>query len=255
MYFYIFENSKANREKKIQEKAKQIIAELGISGENVTPNPARSIDELIDIGLTKGFSTFVGIGSDIFANKIISSLLSNKKNCEEDKPVFGFVPTDFDKSQIGKIINVTNIENACKSLRFRTLKTISLGLAIPNKYFITPLTINSQFPFSVHLILPNLEAVGSATQIKITPDINISFSDNNLGNSGIQKLLNIFKGEKMTYSEKYSSRFTTDALKLVCEPSIPVNLENEIIAKTPIQIKRIDNHLQIIINRGTIAVE
>jgi len=249
MYYYLFESAKNSRDKKTQEKIKRVTINLGIAGENVSPSPARTIDELIDIGLTKGYSTFVAVGSDLFANKIITGLLNNTQY--KDKIAFGFIPYDTNVSALAKIIDFENYEQACQNLRFRYLKKQDVSLLFPNKYFITPINISAGSVFSVHIIHPNFEAVSSATDVNINPDLKISWTDKNYAMSKFQAFINKFN-KKMINNDSYS-QITASEIKIETSPSLQVYLSNEVIAKTPIKIKLLHNYLQIIVNRDKIA--
>ena len=68
MYYYIMDSPKNISEKRTQEKIKNILGLLGITGETVTVTPARSIEELTNMGLAKKYSTIVAVGGDRWYN-------------------------------------------------------------------------------------------------------------------------------------------------------------------------------------------
>lgn len=250
MYYYIFEPTKNRFDRSFQERLKRTINTLGIAGETVMPTPARTVNELVEIGLTKGYSTIVGAGSDLFANKLVTALLGLKRK-EEQRVVFGFIPTDPANSSVAKIIKVTNIQEACETLRYRKIEVKSVGLIYPKKYFICPLNLFSKKPIRVSLTLPQVEAIGEATNIIISPDISISLTNTNLSPSSIKKLFySLFSRE---LNDDYTSRFNCDKMVFQTSPSLPVYLESEIIAHTPIELIRVDNYLHLIVGRDMIG--
>jgi diacylglycerol kinase family enzyme len=252
MYYYVYESIGSNTDRKIQEKIKKLITSLGIVGEQVTPNPARTIDELIDIAITKGYSTIVAVGSDIFANKIASSILNQQKP-DSQKIVFGFLPYNPETSILASSLNIATHEQAVQALRFRKLKDLSIAVLIPNKFFLIPLTIESPKPFDLTVKIPNLIAQSQATKITIKPDIQISWENPN-AKPGLLK--NFFK--KIIQNEPIESPksiFKTHSLDLKTDPALGVLLGSEVIARTPIRVKALPNYLHIIVNRASIDVD
>lgn len=250
MYYYVYETTRNSTNRKIQEKIKRLVIGLGISGEQVTPNPARSIDELIDIGVTKGYSTIVAVGSDVFANKVVSSLL-NQKSPEADKIVFGYIPTDLVNSMLASIIGISSLDQAVQALRYRHLKMISLAVVIPNKFFLIPLLIKYGQAFDASIRVPEFIAESKATTLTISPDIYVNWDDESQGQGLIQSFIkNIFGSSKPKTSP---SHIKTDTLDLKTNPSLPVLLGDEIIAKTPIRVKALPDYLQIIVNRDSFS--
>lgn len=249
MYYYIFEPIKNRLDRSFQERLKRTINTLGIAGETVTPTPARTVKELVEIGLMKGYSTIVGAGSDLFANKLITALLSFKQN-DEQRVVFGYVPFDAAKSSLAKIIKVTNTQEACETLRYRKIEVKSVGLIYPKKYFISPINLISKKPIKIALTLLNIEVQSDATQITITPDITVSWTNNSLSPSPTKKLLySLFDKE---IKDNYFSKFSCHKIILQSSPSLPVYLENEIITHTPVEINKVENLLHLIIGRDII---
>jgi diacylglycerol kinase family enzyme len=72
MYYYIFESAKNTSQKNLHEKIKDYLGFLGIAGETMTVSPARSVEELTQMGIEKKYSTIVAVGGDVLINKIAS---------------------------------------------------------------------------------------------------------------------------------------------------------------------------------------
>jgi diacylglycerol kinase family enzyme len=252
MYYYIYESAKSSADRKIQEKIKYLITSIGISGEQVTPNPARTIDELVDIGVTKGYSTIVAVGSDIFANKIASSILNQQKD-ESQKIVFGFLPKNPQESVLAKTLGLNSLEQAVTALRYRKLSDLSIALLMPNKFFLIPLVIKDDKAFNLNIKLPHLTAESTASQIDISPVIEVMWNDQSSSNGMLSNFLNkIFQNNKADHPK---SLLKTHSLDLKTEPSLPVLLGDEVIARTPIRVKALPNYLHIIVNRGSVTEE
>lgn len=250
MYYYIYETVKTSSDRKSQEKIKALIASVGISGEQVTPNPARTIDELVDIGMTKGYSTIVAVGSDIFANKIASSILNQQKE-ESQKVVFGFIPKDQANSQLAPALGLDTLEEAVTALRFRKLSFLSIAILMPNKFFLIPLTITDHKAVNLDLKLPKFEVQATASQINISPKIEITFNDESQNENKLSQFLG--KLFKTKGDDKPHSYFKTTSFDLKTDPVLPVLLGEEVIARTPIRVKSLPDYLHVIVNRATIT--
>ena len=66
MYYYLVEPQRIHDGEVFLERLANLTTDLGIAGEMVVPSPAKPIAQLIDIGLTKGYTTLVCVGSDHF---------------------------------------------------------------------------------------------------------------------------------------------------------------------------------------------
>lgn len=250
MYYYIFEPVKNRHDRSFQERLKRIINTLGIAGETVVPTPARTIDELVEIGLTKGYSTIVGAGSDLFANKLLTSLLGFKSE-DDQRIVIGFIPQNPQTSSIAQIIKVTNAQEACETLRYRKIETSSVGFIYPKKYFISPIQLISKKPVRISLSIPGFEVISEITKITIDPKLTIAWENNQLAPSLAKKFIySLFDKE---LKDNYLTIFHGDRLILQSSPSLPVYLENEIISHTPLEIKRVDSRLHLIVGRDNIS--
>lgn len=252
MYYYLYEPSKSRADRNHYEHIKRLIAEIGITGESVSPTPARSIDELVDIGIGKGYATLVGIGSDLFANRIVSSMLNRQKELEH-RVVFGFIPINYTSSKLAKIIGVNSTKEALDTIRYRKVIPYNVGMISPRKFFITPLLIAVTKSLSVRIIFPSFDVDTSISDVIITPEIKISWDNNFLYSRGLSKLFNkiINKEDKLNY---YSS-FFSDNISIETSSNINVYLESEVIAKTPIHISSVHQRLHLIVTRDKIKSE
>ena len=122
-----------------QEKVKDTLGDLGIAGETVFPSPARTIEELASLGILKGYSTIVAVGSEKIVNKIVTALINQKSNKDT---VLGVIPEDY-TSKIAKRIGVSDYKEACQALKYRKLETVDACCIEPNKYFMTEAVIDS----------------------------------------------------------------------------------------------------------------
>ncbi len=206
----------------------------------------------MDIAITKGYSTIVAVGSDIFANKIASSILNQQKP-DSQKIVFGFLPIEPSTSILAQSLNIETVEQAVQALRFRKVKDLSIAVLVPNKFFLIPITIENPKAFDLEMKIPQLTAQSQAEQIIITPDIQVSWENPAKKPSLVQSFIQkVIKNETI---ELPKTIFKTKTLDLKTDPGLPVMLGSEVIARTPIRAKALPNYLHIIVNRASIDAD
>ena len=199
MYYYIIEPSRGKFISK-QEKIKDILGNLGIAGETVSANSSRTVEELTHLGVVKGYSTIVAIGSESLVNKVITILASEQlaKNT-----VLGVIPDDFN-SALAQKIGVTDLNSACNILKFRKLESVGLCLIEPNKYFITEASIEKSRNTEIYFSLDQLQGKALAKKVSIKPGLEVTFFDENLEGSSSQKFTRwLFGKNQEEYTDDY----------------------------------------------------
>lgn len=249
MYYYIIEPSYGKSINR-QEKIKDILGNLGIAGETVSPSAARTIEELTHLGVVKGYSTIVAVGSETLVNKIITIIANDKTN---KTTVLGVIPNDF-TSNLAKRIGVTDLQSACNALKFRKLETINLGLIEPNKYFITEATISNYKNTEIFFSVENIQGRALVKNVSIKPGLEVSFYDNNAEGGSGKKFVNWLFGKKI--KDIYSSFFMTKRIRIESEKgNLQVKVSGETVAKTPVTFQNRQKTLKIIVARDRIKQE
>lgn len=249
MYYYIIEFGKGkfiNR----QEKIKDVLGNLGIAGETITPSPARTIEELTHLGVVKGYSTIVAVGSEALVNKVITVLASEQLAKDT---VLGVIPDDF-TSPLAKYLGVHDLDGACQTLKYRKVETTNLCLIEPNKYFLTEAVIEGRHNQEIFFSMEKLQGKAWAKKIAIRPGLKITFTDETLegGTSGKFFRWLLAKKEK----DIYTTFFATKRIRFSSEKAnLPIKVSGEVIAKTPATFNNRAKTLKIIVARGRIKVE
>lgn len=252
MYYYITEAGNA-KTAAWQEKIKDILGDLGIAGETVSPTPARTIEELASLGIIKGYSTIVAVGSEKLVNKIVTALI-NQKGAKET--VLGVIPSDFD-GMLARRIGAHDIKEACQALKFRKLQTIDACQIEPNKYFLTEAIIESARATEAYLTLDQIQAGLVFNKIVIKPGLKIQIYDES------KQTINKFKqfwakllGKTFDVKDIYSSNFYSKKIKIETLGRIsPVKVDDEIITKTPMVCVARPQALKIVVARDTIKLQ
>lgn len=246
MYYYIME-PKSGKLASRQEKIKDILGNLGIAGETVSPSAARTIEELTHLGVVKGYSTIVAIGTESLVNKIITALALEK---EAPDVVLGVIPDDF-ASPVAKMIGITDLHQACESLKSRKLTAIDLCLIEPNKYFITEATIDNPRNSEVFFTIEKIQGSALTDHISIKPGMEINMHDKNLEGSSPIRFYNWLFGKKR--EDIFSSYFKAKRLRIELENyNLSIKVSGETVAKTPATFHNRAKLLKIIVARDNI---
>ncbi|MFA6492549.1 MAG: hypothetical protein WCV58_00140 [Patescibacteria group bacterium] len=250
MYYYIIEPSKGKFIRNNQEKIKDILGNLGIAGETVMPNSARTIEELTHLGVVKGYSTIVAVGSESLVNKVITVLATEDlaKNT-----VLGVIPDDFN-SPLTKRIGVTDINSACQALKLRKLETVDLGLIEPNKYFLTEAVIEPIKHKEIFFSMEKIKGKSFAKKVIIKPGLDITLCDPSLEGGTSKKFYQWLFSKKE--KDIYTSNFITRRIRFESEKdNLPIKVSDEIVAKTPATFSNRGRILKIIVARDRMKQE
>ncbi len=232
-----------------QEKIKDILGDLGIAGETVSPSAARTIEELAHLGIIKGYSTIVAVGPESLVNRVITVLATQK---EAPEVVLGIIPDDFN-SQIAKKIGVKDLHSACEALKNRKLDTIDLCFLEPNKYFLTDGIVETFFNSDVYFSMDNLKGRASTHKIIIKPGLEVFFYDKTLKGKPLTSFWHWLFGKRQ--KDIYSSYFETKRLRIESQNSLSLKVSGQTIAKTPITLHNRSRSLKIIVARDRIKEE
>lgn len=250
MYYYIIESA-GKKSEVWQEKVKSILGDIGIAGETVTPSPARTVEELASLGIVKGYSTIVAVGSEKTANKIATAIINRHEN---NDVVLGVIPENYDTA-IARKIRVKDLKHACETLKYRKLEVADACFIEPNKYFLTEATIDTIKTVDAYLKTDSIQAGFSFNRILIKPGLTVNVEDSSGGNTN-KSIFNWLLGKKKVSNDIHSSLFHDKKFKLETPGfSLPIISDGEIIAKTPIILQNRPKVLKIIIARDTIALD
>ena len=248
MYYYIVEPPRGKLVSR-NEKIKDILGDLGIAGETVSPSAARTIEELTHLGVIKGYSTIVAVGSESLANKVITALAAEAAN----DVVLGVIPDDFNSALATKL-GLRDLRQACETLKYRKLSTIDICLVEPNKYFITSAEIASSRNQEIYFSIEKVKGKALADSILIKPGLEIYIHDRNLEGGTSIRFYNWLFGKKR--EDIFSSSFKAKRIRVETENvSLSVKVSGEIVAKTPVTIHNRAKLLKIIVARDKIRSE
>jgi len=246
MYYYIFDIKKFAKSSQV-ENLKNYLGGLGISGEFTYPTPAQSAEELVDLGLSKQYTTIVAIGGDELANTVAGKLVGRKE-------AMGFIPIDA-SSSLCQLIGSNNWKEACDILRFRKLNEIRIGKTASQKYFLTHVDLQIKNPTEITLEFKDFIVQTTATNLMISnfnPSIkkigddflDILMTSTHLDSSILSKIN--FLLAKKKENALANSLLRARSLRIFTKNQIPIISNNYSLAKSPQLIESTDECLRLI---------
>lgn len=235
---------------KTQENIRDLLSLAGIAGEVVTVSPARTTEELVEMGLNKKYSTIVAVGNDRHINKVATHL-------QNTKCALGIIPIN-SSSLIHQLIGASDIKGACEILKYRKLKEINMGAIEPNKYFITQAEIQNSksIPVTITVINQDFDSYQvdtTITELIISRNLYVFLNDKNQGPGFIKNSWAWLIGQKIANFQ--SSILRGKKIKIETKEPIPVTMDGDIVAKTPIVIILQPRVLKIITKPARIMEE
>lgn len=246
MYYYITEPPRSTAERSTLEKARELLTNLGISGEFVTTSPARSIEELAELGVAKRYSTIVAIGSERLINEV-GTLLAGTQY------IFGALPLN-SPAALELATGISTIEEAAEALKYRRVRDASIARIEPNKYFLSEVRLRTKTAVPIQLTMDSYRASLATTLVRIGGS-GIVLTDNELaGGTGPLQWLGRLIGQSSS-TARYSSRLHAERIVLETDSNYPVYLGSDVIARTPLAIEVIPNVLKLITKRDRVVGE
>ncbi len=243
MYYYISEAPRSGDERRALEKARALLTNLGIAGEFVTASPARTVEELAELGAAKKYSTIVALGSERLINQV-GTLLAGTPY------VFGALPLD-NPACLELITGVTSLEEAAEALKYRRVKLVPVMRIEPNKYYITEIRIHLNRSLPVTLTIDGARIEASVSDLRLAGTGQVLLMDRYATHSRLAQVWRWFRGRKEVV--RYDSVFHGREVTIETGETLPVHLGHEVLAKTPLAATLIPNSLKIISKRDRVA--
>ena len=252
MYYYVFEQPKNSTDRKTQDKVREYIEDYGINGEVQNASPARSAEELVDMGLKRGVTTIIGVGSDAHINRVVSMIKTVERGLRRDV-VFGAIPLDA-TSSVKDRLRLTNIQDACEALKHRRYTTVDLGYIEGARYFLTSAEIHVSTPVELTLRADRWEGTNHITDLVVFSDLTFSFYNSLASKKGLQKVFSWIAGGGDVEKNDLSI-FHARTLQVSGGVILPITVEGEVVTKTPAVMYKMPRALKIIVKRDRFVKE
>lgn len=247
MYYYIFDVKKFKKRKEV-ENIKSHLSALGISGEYAYPSNAQTVSELVNLAISKQYTTIVAVGGDDLVNEVAGGLIGKKE-------AMGIIPVDISAS-LSQLIGTDNWHTACEVLRYRKINEMRLGRTASGFYFLTQIDIDAKIGTDVTIELKDymIQArIKSLSVINFSPTmskkgrdyLNIILESVAPSNSVFGKISSLL-GMKQEENELAKSLFHAKSMRIFTKNQVPLLANGKIIAKTPQYIESSDENLRLI---------
>lgn len=246
MYYYVIEPGKGSSLRAKIEKIKGILIDFGISGEIVMASPARTCEELVEMGLSKGYSTIVAVGDEVHANRIAAAL-------EGLNVTLGILPLNPELNLLELINCEYDFRKLCLALKYRHLKTIDLGKIEPNKFFMTAIEIHENSPIDIIGQFDDFFIQTKITDLIITNELFCYLANEGGKGNLIQKTWSYLLGKDEKKLDQ--SLFRNKKITISTRKPFPIKISKQIVARTPLTVVSKPKALQIIVSRVKINQE
>ena len=183
MYAYFIDDWVYDKHHRKLDRLDLALTQKGISGRKIKLARLHDLAGSIKDCMAVGIKTFVAIGNDTTASRILNNILSIKKAQEKEDFSFAFAFIAFQEpSKIANVFGYQNINQAAEALGARRTSKIDLGLLNDRHYFIT----GSIFPKKCSL---GFKAYSVSSLHK---DHHISVCNSNIYSNGSAKQENKF---------------------------------------------------------------
>ncbi len=258
MYYYIVDPSKLSQKEfeRVQNVLYSSLSEYKIAGEIVRVTGMRTILQLVENAFAHETKTIVAVGNDETLHEVINAV--NKREV-----TIGYIPIV--NSEIGEIFGIKDLQSAIKTIAFRRIQDIDLGV-VNGQFFLSKISFGSaETPISIKI---SADEQFSATQTVISGLI-VNSRENvkptKIGNptDGLLDVLllselsrwNKFFKKQVIAQGLYEELPGTSILHFkqvrIHEPSgVPIMLNTRIITRTPATITIVPKALRMIVGKA-----
>lgn len=251
MYYYIFDIKKCKKRATI-EAIKNALLELGISGEYNYVSGAQPAEQLTELGLNRGYSTIVCVGSDDLINSVANRMIGRKE-------AMGVIPLEISKP-MSVLLGLESWKEACEALRFRRIKEMYVGRTANKEHFLTEARIDTVRPVSLTIEFKNYIVQVLAKNFMVSnyyPGIkkvgqdylDVIIESQPLAPSSFMNRLKLIFSAKITSETAAVSVIHARSMRIFTKKPMPIIAGDKIIAKTPQLIESSDEMLRLIVSR------
>lgn len=246
MYYFIFEQPLTRKQSELAQQIEDTVVADGIAGELVVADAYTDIDQLLAAAHHKDFHTVVVVGSPRLANHVAARLIRYEM-------VLGIIPWD-ETPSLNQLIGCTDWQSAVAAVKKRRWKYVALGRLGDQGVFLSTASLQIKRTSEIiRLRTKTYTALFNATQVTL-----------NCTTQGLKEHQVIFTCETVApeltswqrfWRKKVSgpiSRFALENFLLETETPLPIILDHEVIATTPINISTLPRAVRLIIARASI---
>jgi diacylglycerol kinase family enzyme len=240
MYYYILESPSSRAIRQNYQRLRDLLTNFGIAGEMVTASPARTPAELTNMGISKGYSTIVAVGSDAHINQIATSLLG--------RAVLGIIPIGA-SDEIVELIGSADIKGAAESLKQRKISLQPTLFIEPDTLVFLDGVIETQQLCKITIVCDNKVRIHAYFN-KLRVNRNLEIDLESTHTTEVKRFLGIFGPTAQSVTSR--SHFHGKNVRIVTDPPLKLTVAGEAVATAPLQLRYVPESLKLITKRGTV---
>ncbi len=278
MYYYIINpTSGKGAINNLQDKLRQRLKDLGISGEFVKTTGPGDATKMTKLALEKGYTTVVAVGGDETVNEVINGMRS-------DNAAVGIIPIG-NSNQLANHLGITGWQQACDVLAARRITSYAL-IAAGQKFFLSSMTLgfetdldkhaegNDAVPSRVKQVWSGLGRARDFEPLKCNiqvdnkfeldaPIFSLSLVNQKFLNPAADNELIVTIADKPSrrqltsllwqrvrgtsnIEEAATTRFSARRLVITTEPTTGIMIDGKLAGRTPIAVRLTDRRIRFI---------
>jgi len=247
MYYFLFDQVSSSRQRSDFEKIKDIAREYQILSASANISPARNAEELLEDAIAKNYTTVVAVGDDTLINSVVTAIVrkTDKKNI-----ALGIICTNPD-SLLYERWGFVTFEEALETLRYRKLERFTVGMIEPDHYFISSARIECKKPTRFMIEIDRFKIEAIIDRLEVSNNLYILLERYGRERSIVKSAFNWLIGKESTYADR--SVFKGKIIKIISEGQTSVKIGKTEVAKTPVNVYKKLNALNIITKRDRIS--
>lgn len=249
MYYYVLEQLAPRPAQRFRERLTDLATDLGIAGEMVMTSSLKSTDDLIDVGVRKGYTTMVAVGSDGHIGRVITALM---RRPAESRPALGTIPTDRG-SLVAAMLGIDGLRFALTTLKLRHLAYATLAEVEPNKFFLTQARLTAQRPTVFEITIDRARMEVPATSLTVTGDGYVEIRHRQRAATALVRGSAWLIGA--TVPDRTTSLLHGERIRIGSDSPLSVVHERETLAKTPVVFMIRRRALKIVVARANLALD
>lgn len=246
MYYYIFDPPQLPKEYERTAQIKELLTTLGIAGEITTPQPGRTVEQLVEQAMLKRYSTVIAVGGIQLINRVASAL-------GQHDVVFGIIPLT-EHPDITAAIGVSDWRLAAEQLKRRRWQPVRPGILNGSTRFLTPLSLPVPAGTPYHLQADGFElkgvgpgiitiAPGEGTEAAASDGLRFRFTGEPKSAGFLRRLL----GSETAPADE--TALVLPRLQVITPQPLPVSMAGTEIAATPFTCAVQKQPLRLIVGR------
>ena len=248
MYYYLFEPPEGPKDFERTSQIKEYLSNLGIAGEMNTPQPGKTVEDLVELAVAKRYSTIIAVGGMELINRTAQAIL-------EHDLVFGIIPNN-EHPDITRLIGVSDWKSAANQLKRRRFQLVQMGNINGQYSFLTPANIEIPSSGFVEVKSTDINFIASGPcSVSITPtpggENKLSHMSLEISSGGETEKIGLLKRLfNKVDTRNYNTKLSFPSLSLKTDTARTVTVAGKQLCTTPINCSPHGKSLKLIVGKS-----